>query len=116
MTRLFRFEEDGSYTEVDTGAERLSGLQDALLIAEKKGDGKYAFDYQNGTYQTIDVAGGKVQRFEHDAVKNGELGADFDRRQMGDTVTASVSQFGTIFPADGVVGREPDGRAAVEDM
>lgn len=116
MTRLFRLEEDGSYNEVDTGNERLSGLQDALMIAQQKGDGSYAFDYQNGTYQNLVVAGGKVQQFESDAVKTGEIGAEFDKRKLGDTVTASVSQFGTIFPDDGVVGRAPDGRAAVEEM
>lgn len=116
MTRLFRLEEDGSYNEVDTGNERLSGLQDALMIAQQKGDGNYAFDYQNGTYQNLIVAGGKVQQFEADAVKTGEIGADFDKRKLGDTVTASVSQFGTIFPDDGVVGRVPDGRSAVEEM
>jgi len=116
MTRLFRLEEDGSYNEVDTGNDRLAGLQDALLIAQQKGDGNYAFDYQNGTYQSLSVADGKVQQFEHDAVKNGEIGADYDRRRMSDTVSASVSQFGTIFPSDGVVGHAPDGRPAVEDM
>ena len=115
MTRLFRLEEDGNYNEVDTGNERLAGLQDALLIAQKA-DGEYAFDYQNGTYQSLHVVDGKVQQFSHDAVKNGEIGADFDRSKMDDTVVASVSQFGTVFPSDGVVGREPDGRPAVEDM
>jgi len=115
MTRLFRLEENGNYNEVDTGNDRLAGLQDALLIAQK-GDGQYAFDYQNGTYQTINVVGGKVQQFAPDAVKNGEIGADFDRSRMEETVSASVSQFGTVFPSDGVVGRNPDGRPAVEDM
>lgn len=116
MTRLFRVEEDGRYSEVDAGNERLSGLQDALLIVQKLGDGEYAYDYQNGTYQTLNVQGGKVQRFEADAVKTGEIGADYDRSRMERTVASSVSQFGTIFPDDGVVGRPADNRPAVEEM
>jgi len=116
MTRLFRMRDNGDYTEVDTGNDRLSGLQDALLIAQKEGDGQYAYDYQNGTYQSLNVAGGKVQQFEHDAVKTGEIGASYDKSRMAETVSDSVSQFGAIFPSDGVVGKPVDGRPAVEEM
>lgn len=116
MTRLFRMRDNGDVVEVDTGNTRLSGLQDALTIAQAQGDGHYKYDYQNGTYQELNVVGGKIQQFEPDAVKVGEIGASYDASRMEETVSASVSQFGTIFPSDGVVGREPDGRPAVEEM
>jgi len=117
MTRLFRVEEDGRLSEVDTN-ERLAGIYDAILIAEGSGDGKYVYDYQNGQYQELAVANGKTQQFATDAVKTGEPGATYDRAQMTETVSSTVSAVGgTFFPSDGVVGTTfDDQRPAVEEF
>jgi hypothetical protein len=117
MTRLFRKDEDGTLHEVDT-TERLAGIFDAVLIAEHTGDGQYIYDHQNGQYQEVVVAGGKTQQFSNDAVKYGNPAADFDKSQMQETVSSTVSAVGgTFLPSDGVVGREKsDERPAVEEF
>jgi hypothetical protein len=78
MTRLFRVEEDGSMVEVDS-TERLAGIYDAILIAERTGDGKYVYDHQNGQYQELAIAGGRAQEFAPDSVKYGTPGQDTDK-------------------------------------
>ena len=103
MTRLFRVKEDGAYHEVETN-DRLAGIYDAILIAEGTEDGKYWYDYQNGQYQELVVSGGKVQTFGPDSIVDGTPGADFDKSTMEETVSDSVSVFGTVLPTDGSVG------------
>jgi hypothetical protein len=117
MTRLFRVEEDGSLHEVET-QERLAGIYDAILIAEGKGDGKYVYDHQNGQYQELAVANGKMQQFATDSVKDGAPGQAFDKTQMAETVSSTVSRVGgSFFPEDGVVGHKFDEtRPAVEEF
>lgn len=117
MTRLFRKDEDGTLHEVDT-TERLAGIYDAVLIAEKTGDGSYVYDHQNGQYQEIAVAGGKTQQFSNDAVQYGTPGQDFDKSRMQETISSTVSAVGgTFLPSDGVVGRpKDDSRPAVEEF
>lgn len=116
MTRLFRVEEDGNYHEVETN-DRLAGIYDAILIAENEGDGQYWYDYQNGNYHELQVAEGKVQEFAADAIKSGEPGAEWDRGRMEETVSDSVSRFGTVLPTDGVVGKPiDDNEPAVEEF
>lgn len=115
MTRLFRVEEDGSYNEVETN-DRLAGLGDAITIAQSTGDGQYWYDYQNGTYHVMSVTEGRVQELGSDAVQQGEPGADYDRSRMAETVSSSVSRFGTVLPTDGVVGHPHDTRPAVEEF
>jgi len=117
MTRLFRQEEDGRLQEVDTN-DRLAGIYDAILIAEGKGDGTYVFDYQNGQYQELNVASGKMQQFEHDAIKEGNPARDFDNSQLQDEVSGSISRTGgIIFPEDGVVGQPKEENVpAVEEF
>ena len=117
MTRLFRQEEDGRLQEVDTN-ERLAGIYDAILIAENEGDGRYVYDYQNGQYQELNVASGKTQTFEHDAMKEGNPARVFDESQMQDEVSGSISRTGgIIFPEDGTIGRPLDANVpAVEEF
>jgi len=116
MTRLFRMEEDGRLQEVDTN-ERLAGIYDAILIAEHSGDGKYVYDYQNGQYQELNVANGKTQTFSHDAIKEGAPSVNYDKSQMAEEVSGSLSRVGgVIFPSDGIVGETfDDKRPAVEE-
>jgi len=116
MTRLFRVEEDGTYKEVDT-TERLSGIGDALSIAERSGDGTYWYDYQNGQYHVLNIEGGKISNnLDGDSLVTGEPGANLDRSNMAVTVAGEVSHFGGFFPSDGVVGTPHDGRPAVEEF
>ena len=115
MTRLFRVHENGDYTEVDS-TERLAGIYDALLIAERTGDGSYVFDFQNGQYQEFGIEGGKAQEFAHESVKYGTPGQDMDRAASGEHDSVSVIG-GTILPSDGIVGeRVDDTRPAVEEF
>lgn len=106
MTRLFRVEENGDYTEVDS-TERLAGIYDAILIAERSGDGSYVYDHQNGQYQEFNIASGKAQEFAHDSVKYGTPGADLDRAALGNHDEVSAVG-GAIFPSDGIVGQPVD--------
>lgn len=116
MTRLFRKHEDGRLEEVDT-TDRLAGVYDAILIAEKSGDGSYVYDYENGQFQNLVIAGNKAQPFGNDAVQYGNPAAEFDRTQMHDEVSGSLSRVGgVIFPEDGVVGRPKDSYPAVEEF
>ena len=116
MTRLFRQHEDGRLEEVDT-TDRLAGVYDAILIAEKTGDGTYVYDYENGQFQNLVVSSNKVQQFGNDAIQYGNPAAEFDSSQMQDEVSGSLSRVGgVIFPNDGVVGRPVDNRPAVEEF
>lgn len=117
MTRLFRITEDGFYDEVDTN-ERLAGIYDAILIAENSGDGNYVYDHQNGQYQEMVIANGKMQQFASDSVKYGTPGADFDKSRMQETVSSTISTIGgTFLPSDGVVGAPIDNSMpAVEEF
>lgn len=117
MTRLFRVTEDGSYSEVDSN-DRLAGIYDAILIAEKSGDGNYVYDHENGQYQELVVASGKMQQFANDSVKYGTPGADFDKTQLQETISSTVSAVGgTFLPADGIVGAPIDNtQPAVEEF
>jgi hypothetical protein len=115
MTRLFRVHENGDYTEVDT-TERLAGIYDALLIAERTGDGRYVYDHQTGQYQEFSIAGSKAQEFTQDSVKYGTPGADLDRAALGQHDEVSAVG-GVIFPSDGVVGtRVDESQPAVEEF
>jgi hypothetical protein len=117
MTRLFRVEENGTYQEVET-TERLAGIYDAILIAERSGDGSYVYDHENGQFQELQVASGKMQQFAHDSVKEGTPGQDFDKSRMQETISSTVSAVGgTFLPSDGIVGRPLDEtRPAVEEF
>lgn len=116
MTRLFRMDESGSLNEVET-TDRLAGIYDAILIAENSGDGNYIYDYQNGQYQELVVSSGKTQQFANDAIKYGTPAADYDKVQLADEVSGSLSRVGgVIFPDDGVVGRPRDTGPAVEEF
>lgn len=116
MTRLFRVGADGEFTEVDT-TERLSGIGDALSIARTEGDGTYWFDYQTGQYHELQVQNGEVvSTLDGDNLKDGNPAADYDRRVLQGAVASPVSQFGMLFPEDGVVGDVLDSRPAVEEF
>lgn len=116
MTRLFRKHEDGRLEEVDT-TDRLAGIYDAILIAEQAGDGSYVYDYQNGQYQDLVIANNQAQQFAHDAIKYGTPAVDYDKTQLHDEVSGSLSRVGgIIFPEDGVVGRPRDTSPAVEEF
>ena|SRR3990167_3139022 len=104
MTRLLRVVDEDKREEVDTSSTRLAGLYDALLIAQEKGDGRYIYDYQNGTYQELEVLEGKVQPFEHDAVKYGEPAKELDELVNQGVVSNRVSAFGGMFTTSGEVG------------
>ena len=114
MTRLFRYEGEDTLKEVHS-QDRLAGLADAALNAEKKGDGTYVYDYMNGQYHEFNVEGGKVQQFAHDAIKQGQPAVDHDRSLTEASLTDNVSTtFGTIFPSEDPV--ESDKGPAYEEF
>lgn len=115
MTRLFRVQENGDYTEVES-TDRLAGIYDAILIAERTGDGSYVYDFENGQYQEFNIAGGAAQELASESVKYGTPGQDIDRAAAGEHDSISVVG-GAIFPSDGVVGKPvDDSTPAVEEF
>ena len=115
MAKLIRVLDNGQHEFVDSTA-RLSGIQDAALIAAHAGDGEYIFDAQQGNYLPFTVADGRVVQFTPDAFQQGEPAADLNRAALGDTIDDSVSMFGAIFPDENSLSNQPieDSRPAVE--
>lgn len=107
MARLFRVNEDGSMSEVDT-TERLVSADDGRIVAGKSGDGTYVLDYLDGKFQQFGVADGVADPLSVENTQAGRPHVEYDAEEAHRAVTSPVSQFGAIFPADSDMGTSDD--------